>query len=137
MKFRLTAASSIAFAVLGLAVGSANATAIYTFDSLSPGTLVGQDNWQNPFGFGISPTVGSGTGIDTTLIAQGTINGNGYLATRANDANFSFGHFSDSQTAVTARFDVFVPSLSSSGNSTVFFGFAHGTDDRCQSKLRV
>ncbi len=106
---------------------SVQAAATYTFESLTTGTdLAGQDNWV-AVGFGsVSPTVGVGTGVNATKIAQGKFGFAG-IARRTNDANFSFPQFSGNETAAVSQFDVFDPTLTPFGNLGSYFAMGHGS----------
>jgi hypothetical protein len=102
----------------------------YTFENLASGAnLAGQDNWK--LLLGSSSVVTSGTGVDTTKIAQSIYGAGGTVTmlTRTNDSNFSFPQFAGTETAATLQFDVFMGLTSSSiGNFGANFGLGHGSD---------
>lgn len=91
----------LASMLLGVNVHAALFT--YNFESLTNGTLAGQDNWV--FNFGDAPyIVSTGTGADTTKVVGTAGSTSSNFATRINDGNFSFGSLTG-VTSLTLGFD--------------------------------
>lgn len=104
--------------------------AVYTFDNLNTGPLVGQDNWMTVNANNSSYVVKTGTGSDTTKVAgnPGTDNGSGFdvhINGRTNDANFSFGNLTGA-TGLTLAFDV---QVQNNGGQDQFINFGLAAAD--------
>jgi hypothetical protein len=130
MRLNRTCALMLALAMQGLVgMNSVHAAATYTFESLTPGTLAGQDNWQLAIPEALWPDVGGGSGTNSSKIIYRTTNGKGSIVTRTNDANFSFPHFSGNETNAVIKFDAFLGSVNPGiPNMEAAFGLGHGSN---------
>lgn len=92
----------------------------YSFDSLKPGNIAGQDYWTAPT-FG-NLAIKNGAGVNTTVVAgEGDSNG---LVTRINNAASAFVKFQGNETAAISQFDLTLTSGHGTGGGQIF-GLGH------------
>lgn len=90
--------------LLGIGAQSAQAALTYTFDSLSTGTLSGQDGWTDFFADVTNHTV---TSVVPSHLGSPTNVVTGFDQTaRTNDGNYSYAPLSPTDTAAIIQFDV-------------------------------
>lgn len=122
--FGLSLACCLSF-IVSVASQPAYAALTYTFDSLTTGTLAGQDGWADFIGAGSNHTVASvipsHLGVPTNVVT-------GFdQSARTNDGNYSYDPLSPSDTAAVIQFDV----NSMNGGDTAVFALGRdlGTID--------
>jgi len=100
---------------------------VYTFEGLSEGDLLGQDNWEQYASQGTSwSVVEPGGGSNNTAVAEP--GDNTHLLIRQNDSSFAFPTHSASGTAAVMQFDFRYAEVSD--ESHYYFGLgADSTDD--------
>lgn len=118
--------------LIGMLAVNVSHAAPYTFEGLSNGNIIGQDNWE-----GYAPLANNefivgdatDTGVNTSKIAQA---GNDYpaFAVRPNDTQYSFTAHSNTATNAILQFDIRanITNPKSSGGAT-YFGLAYDADN--------
>lgn len=103
---------------LTLTTGPASAVT-YTFESLAPGALSGQDNWSVLGGSSLEITTGVGT--NTSRVIQNPGVGGAHFNIRPNNGGFNFGSFTGTETSAILQFDVRVNSTPTVNENVAFY----------------
>ena len=115
-----TASSFLGAFALTLLAASTSVAVTYTFENLTVGNLVGQDNWAL-VGSGSSFQITGGVGTDSTLVFQNPGVSAANFDIRQNNGMFSFGSFTGSETSAVLQFDVRVNSTPGENQNFAYY----------------